>query len=128
MGAHVVPDLGPHGEEGALALVITRAVGVRLPEVAGGDRPVYGAHDLAERDLVRGPGEDVAAAYAALGAHQTGALEGEQDLLQVRLRKAGALGQIAHRRRSAGPLVERQREQRPTGVVASRGDPHSAPS
>ena len=45
-------------------------------------------------------GEHVAAADAALGAHQPGALEGEQDLLEVGLGQAGALGDVAHRRRA----------------------------
>ena len=43
-------------------------------------------------------GQHVAAADAALRAHQPGALQGEQDLLEVRLGKAGALGDVAHRR------------------------------
>ena len=62
-------------------------------------------------------GQHVAAADAPLGAHQPGALEGEQDLLQVRLGEAGALGDVAHRRRPVGVGVEGQRQQRPAGVV-----------
>ena len=43
MLAHVVAHLGPHGEQGALALVVAGAVLVRLAEVADDDRPVDGA-------------------------------------------------------------------------------------
>lgn len=44
--AHVVADLGPHGEENALSLVVTRPVLVRISEVTGLDGSVYGAHDV----------------------------------------------------------------------------------
>ncbi len=45
--------------------------------------------------------EDVAAADAALGAHEPGALERQQDLLEVRLGQAGAFRDVAHRGRTA---------------------------
>ena len=70
------------------------------------------------------PGQHVAAADATLGAHQPGALEGQQDLLEVGLRQAGALGDVAHRRRAVGVGVEGERQQRPTGVVTPGGDAH----
>ena len=72
-----------------------------------------------------GAGQHVAAADAALGAHQPGALEGEQDLLEVRLGQAGALGDVAHRRRSRLVGVQGERQQRPAGVVTSGRDPHA---
>ena len=84
----------------ALALVVAGAVLVRLAEVAERDRTVDGRHDLGQADLRRVAGEHVAAADAALGAHQAGALQGEQDLLEVGLGEAGALGDVAHRRRA----------------------------
>ncbi len=88
-------------------------------EVADGDRAVDGGHDLAQGDLAGLAGQHVAAAHAALRAHDAGALEGEEDLLQVRLRQAGALGDVAHRGRPGLVGVQREREQRPAGVVAS---------
>ena len=110
----------------ALALVVAGAVLVRLAEVAERDRAVDGRHDLRQPDVLRVAGEHVAAADAALGAHQPGALEGEQDLLEVRLRQAGALGDVAHRRRAVGVGVEGERQQRPAGVVAPGRDAHRA--
>ena len=44
-------------------------------------------------------GQHVAAAHAPLRPHQAGALQGEQDLLEVGLGEAGALGDVADRRR-----------------------------
>ena len=96
--AHVLADVGPDREQHALALVVAGAVGVGLAEVAGHDRAVDGADDLGEADLLRVAGQDVAAADAPLRAHQTGALEGEEDLLEVRLGEARALGDVADRR------------------------------
>ena len=49
--------------------------------------PVDRADDLAEGDVLRRPGQHVPAAHAPLGPHQAGALEGQQDLLEVRLRE-----------------------------------------
>ena len=71
-------------------------------------------------------GEHVAAADAALRPHEPGALEGEQDLLEVGLGEAGALGDVAHRGRALLVGVQRQREQRPAGVVTSGRDLHGA--
>ena len=67
----------------------------KSPSVIG---PSTARDDLRQADLVGRPGEHVAAADAALGAHQPGALQGEQDLLEVGLGEAGALGDVAHRR------------------------------
>ena len=77
-----------------------------------------------QADLLRVPGQHVAAADAALGAHQAGALQREQDLLEVRLGQAGALGDVAHRRRPVVVGVQGERQQRPAGVVAPGRDPH----
>ena len=71
-----------------------------------------------------GAGEHVAAADAPLRAHQPGALEREQDLLEVGLGEAGALGDVAHRGRARLVGVQREREQRPAGVVAPGRDLH----
>ena len=84
------------------------------------------ADTISDRRISSGdPGEHVAAADPALGAHQPGALQGQQDLLEVRLGQAGALGDVAHRRRSVAVGVERERQQRPTGVVTAGRDAHA---
>ena len=62
-------------------------------------------------------GEHVAAADAALRAHEARALHREQDLLEVGLGEAGALGDLLHRRGLVG-AVQREREQRARRVVA----------
>ena len=72
--AHVLAGLVPDREQHALALVVAGAVLVGLAEVAERDRAVDGRHDLRQADLGRVAGEHVAAADAALGAHQPGAL------------------------------------------------------
>ncbi len=71
-------------------------------------------------------GQHVAAADPPLRPHQPGTLEREQDLLEVGLGQAGALGDVAHRRRACVVGVQREREQRPAGVVTSGRDPHAA--
>ena len=120
-------DVGPHLEQHALALVVARPVRVRLAEVAGHDRPVDRRHDLAERDLARRARQHVAAAHAALGAHEAGALERQQDLLQVGLREPGSLGDVAH---GSGPdvVVQREAQQRPARVVTPRRHLHDRES
>ena len=90
-------DLGPDGEQDALALVVAGAAGVGLAEVAGHDRAVDRRDDLGQGDLLGRAGEHVAAADAPLGADEAGALQGQQDLLEVGLGEAGALGDVAHR-------------------------------
>lgn len=86
MLAYVAAHFGPDGEEHALAFVVASAVLVGLAEVAGLDRPVDGADDLAESDVGRRAGQDVAAADPPLRADQAGSFECQQDLLQVGLR------------------------------------------
>ncbi len=71
-----------------------------------------------------GAGEHVAAADAALRAHQPGALHRQQDLLEVRLRQVGALRDLLDRGRPLG-AVQRERQQRPGGVIAARRHPHA---
>ena len=85
MGPHVLAHLRPHRQQHALALVVAGTVLVWRAEVTGHDRAVDGAHDLAQGDLVRRPGQDVATAHAPLGAHEAGALQSQENLLEVRL-------------------------------------------
>lgn len=97
MVAHVLADVGPHGKQHALALVVASAILVRWAEIPGHDRTVDGADDLAQGDLLRRSCENVAASYSALGTDETGAFERQQDLLQIRLRKARPLCDVADR-------------------------------
>ena len=53
---------------------------------------------------------DPAAVMQTLGTNEAGALQRQEDLFEIRLRQAGALGDIAHRGRTVG-LVERERQQ-----------------
>ena len=80
------------------------------PKSPSDDRPVDRAHDLGQRDLGRRPGEHVPATHAPLRPHEAGALEREEDLLQVGLGEAGALGDVTDRCRSrlVGVQCERQ--------------------
>jgi len=95
--AHVLADIGPYGEQHALALVVARAILVWRAEISGHDRAVDRADDLAQGDLFRQPGENVSASHAALGSDEPGAFECQQDLLQIRLRKARPLCDVADR-------------------------------
>ncbi len=113
VAAHLVGDRRP------------RPPGARSGPRSGRARPgsvVSGPSTAArisrERDLLRRAGEHVAAADAALRSHEPGALHREQDLLEVRLGKVRALGDLLDRRRPVGP-VQREREQRAGGVVAA---------
>ena len=122
----MLADLVPHREEHALALVVAGPVLVGLAEVADRDRTVDGGDDLGQADLLGRAGEHVAAPDPALGAHQPGALEREQDLLEVGLGEPGALGDVAHRRGPGLVGVQGERQQRPAGVVAPGRHPHGA--
>ena len=62
-------------------LVVAGSVGVRLPEVAGGDGPVHRPHDVRQLDVGGVAGQHIPAAHAPLRAHQPGSLEGQQYLL-----------------------------------------------
>ena len=128
MLAHVGSHVGPHRQQDALALVVAGAVLVRLPEVTGNYRAVDGTHDLTEGDVGGRLGKHVTAAHTTLGTDHPRALEGEQDLLQVWLGQAGALGNVAD---GCGPGtvgVQGQREQGPTGIVTTGRNLHRAPS
>jgi hypothetical protein len=107
VGADGLADVGPDGQEDALALVVAGAVLVGLTEVAGGDGSVDGGDDLRQGDLLGWAGQDVAATDAPLGADEAGTLEGQEDLLEVGLGQAGALGDIPNGCRRLGSM-ERQ--------------------
>ena len=126
MGAHALADLGPHGEQDALALVVAGPARVGLPEVARHDGAVDGRDDLGEGDVLGRPRQHVAAPDATLGAHEAGPLQGEQDLLQVGLGKSRAVGDVAHRGRRALGTAQGEGEQGPAGIVATRGHLHAS--
>jgi hypothetical protein len=83
-----------------LTLVLARAVLVRPAEVAGHDGAVHGAYDLAQGDLLGRTRQDVSSAHSPLGAYKPGTFQREKDLLQVRLRETGAVGDVADRGRA----------------------------
>ena len=95
-----------------MALAVVVLVGERR------ERAVDRGEDLRERDRLGRAGEHVAAADAALRAHEPRALHREQDLLEVGLGEVRALRDLLHRRGRVG-AVERERQQRARGVVAS---------
>jgi len=104
MGPNGLTDVGPYGEQHALALVVARSVGVGLAEVTCGNGPVDGGHDLGQADLLRQPGEDVATPDAPLRAHQPGSLESEEDLLEVGLRQRRPLRDVSDGCRCLGSV------------------------
>jgi hypothetical protein len=124
MVAHVLAHLGPDGQQHALPLVVAGAVLVGLAEVARHDGSVHGADDLTEGDLRRRAGEYIAPADPALRSNEACALQGEENLLEVRLRQPSALGDVTNRRRWGFARPQGEREQRTAGVVAPRRDLH----
>ncbi len=122
VGADRLADVGPDGQQDALALVVAGAVLVGLPEVAGGDGAVDRRDDLGQGDLLGWAGQHVAAADAPLRADQAGPLEGQEDLLEVGLGERGALGDVPDRGGRLG-AVQGEREQRPAGVVTPSSKP-----
>ncbi len=124
MSAHVLTDLLPDAEQDALALVLTRPVLVRASEISRRDRTVDSGDDLPKRYLRRRPREHVPAPDAALGPHEPGALQGEEDLLQVRLREPRPVGDVPHGGGAELVGVERERQQSAAGVITARRNLH----
>jgi len=91
----VRPRSPPDRKKDALTFVVAGAVGVRFAEVAGSDRTVDGSDDLGKLDVLGISGEDIPAADAALGTHESGALQSQQDLLEIGLRKHRTFGDFA---------------------------------
>jgi hypothetical protein len=124
VAAHVLAHHVPDGEQHALALVVAGPVLVGLAEVAQRDGTVDRADDVAERDGLGFAGQHVAPAHAPLRPHQPGALQRQQDLLEVGLGQRGALGDVADRRGTGVVAVQGQREQGSAGVVTPGGHLH----
>lgn len=116
-------DRVPDGEQHALSLVVARTILMRLAEIAESDRAVDCSNDHPDRDLGRVASHDVPAADAALGSHQPGPFERQQDLLEIRLGQTCALCDVAHRGRPA-VVIENQGQQRAACVVSPRRDRH----
>lgn len=122
--AHVLTGRLPYGEQNALPLMIARTVLVRLAEVSKSDRPIDSAENLTDPDLRGLACEHVPAADTALRTHQAGALQRQQDLLEVGLRKRRALGNVAHRCGYRLLSVKSQRQECPTGIVTLARNAH----
>ena len=125
-GPHLFANRRPHRQQNALPFVVACPVGVRLAEVTEGDWAIHGGEDGCQRDVLRVSGKDVPASNAPLGLHEARTLESEENLFEVWLGEPGALGNVAHRRRTGLVEVQRQRQQRPTGVVPSGRYLHAA--
>jgi len=122
---HVISGLLPDGKEYALPFMVTGAVLVRLTEVSESDRSVDRRNDLAQPDVLWCACEGVTAADTALGLHETGAFQSEEDLLQVGLRESCSFGDVLDRGRARIVGVKCQRQQRSTGIVTSGGHSHA---
>ena len=125
MLAHELARFVPHGDQHALTLVVARPVAVWLTEVADRDRPVDGRDDLRQLNPGRVPRQHVTATDATLRAHQAGAFQGQQDLLEVGLWETGALGDVANGRRPDVVGVQGEREQRAARIVTSSRHAHT---
>lgn len=110
----------PDRVEDALSFVIARAFLVRLAEITNGDGSVHGRNDFAQLDGAGIARQHVAAADAALGTHETRALEGQQDLFEIGLRQPGAFSDVPNRSRPGGLSVDCQRQKSPTGIITTR--------
>lgn len=94
-----------------------------LPEVSYHYGPVHGGDDLAERQLLRRTGQDVTSPHPPFGAHEPRPLQGQEYLLQVGLREAGAQRDVPDRRRGATP-VQGQRQKGSARVITARRHSH----
>jgi hypothetical protein len=125
MGAHVVAHVIPNGQKNTLALVVTRAIFVRLAKISKLNWPVYRTHDFGQGDVVWMFRQNVSTTDPSLGPHESGAFERKQDLFKVWLRETGAKGNIANRLGGERFDVKCHGEQRTTRVVTSRRNPHN---
>jgi hypothetical protein len=79
----MVSNLGPYGEQGALPLVVTRAVFVGLAKVSDHNWSIDSTDDRAQSDCFGRSSEHVAASDTAFGDDDARPLEGEKDLLEI---------------------------------------------
>ena len=104
MGADGLADVGPDGQEDALAFVVAGTIGMGLAEVSGRDGAVNSRDDLGQADVLGGAGQDVTAPDAPFGTHQARPFEGQQNLLEIRLGQSRPLGYVAHGCRRLGAV------------------------
>lgn len=122
--AHVGADVGPHPEEDALTFVVTGPIAVRLAKVTGHNGPVHGGDNFGQGDVVGVAGQDVPTANTSLGTYEADALQDQENLLEIRLGETRSRSQISHRSGREGGFVERERQQRATGVITASGNLH----
>jgi len=104
--------------------MVACSIGVRIGEVTRDNRPVHCRDNLGQQDLLRFTGQNVSAAYATLRTHNSGTLEGQQDLLKVGLGEARAIGDVAYRPGGLSVTVERQGQQGSACIVTTGRDLH----
>lgn len=85
MSFHVFACDIPNRQQYTMPLVITRAILMRLPEVAKCDRAVDRSDDFGKANVLRRAGQNVSATDSTFGLYEAGALECQQDLLEIRL-------------------------------------------
>jgi hypothetical protein len=95
MDADGLSHVGPNREKDTLALVVAGPVFMGFAEVSGSNRAVDRRDDLSKRNLLGSPSQHVAPSDTALGPNQPGALEGEEDLFEIRLWQSGAVRDVA---------------------------------
>ncbi len=110
-----------------MALVVACTVLMGFAKVAHHDGAIYRAHDLGQRDLIGWAGQYVPAAHPAFGTNQPGALEGQEDLLEVRLGEHGPIRDVSDRCGCAIG-VHGEREQCPACVVTTSRHLHPGES
>jgi len=98
---HLLGDADPDLLQNAVAFAVIVLAHDR------GERSVDGGDDLGQRDVLRGAGEYVPAADAALRPDQPRSLHRQEDLLEVGLGQARPLGDLLHR---GGPVLPVQGE------------------
>ena len=97
MLAHVFARDVPDGEQDAVSFVIACAVLVRLTKITKRDWAVGCRDDLRKQDVLCWSSEHVTATDAALRFHESGALEDEENLFEVRLRQSRSRSDVTYR-------------------------------
>ncbi len=67
--------------------------------------------------------QDVSTTDTTFGTHEASALQSEENLFEIWLRKTGAFRDIAHRRRSI-LRMDRQRKQSSARIITTGGNLH----
>ena len=110
VAAHVLADVGPDRRAGCTGPCARRP---RSRGVARSPRPRWGRPrrcTICPRVMSRAAGRARSHRPRPAWNGPAGAFEGQEDLLQVRLGEARALGDVAYRGRAQGVAVQRQRQ------------------